>query len=381
MPLIVVLRLLRMHKNKIIEARFKTDKKSFSLDVDLKIPAHGITSITGPSGCGKTTLLRAIAGLDYYPNSHLKIADTLWQGDWQGKDEFVPPHKRSLGYVFQEASLFPHLNVLKNLEYGIKRLPKNEKKVSLDKPIELLGIQHLLKRPSSRLSGGERQRVAIARALAVSPKILLMDEPLAALDLASKQEIIPYLESLHEELEIPVIYVSHSSDEVSRLADYLVVLKNGRVAASGNITNVLTRLDLPLAYDDDASSLICATVVEHDEHYKLTYLKFPAGHFTITQADLPIGEEVRLRINARDVSLTLEHQANTSILNIFSATVDDISNTGDAQVTVRLLTKGSIPLLSRITRKSAEALHLKKGKKVFLQVKSVSLLSLLNHCE
>ena len=365
----------------MIDAKFKAEKKNFSLDIELKIPAHGITSITGPSGCGKTTLLRAIAGLDYYPNAHLKIADTVWQGTLDNKDIFIPPHKRSLGYVFQEASLFPHLNVLKNLEYGIKRLPKNEQRVSLDKPIELLGIQHLLKRPSSRLSGGERQRVAIARALAVSPQILLMDEPLAALDLASKQEIIPYLESLHEELEIPVIYVSHSSDEVSRLADYLVVLKNGSITASGSITDVLTRLDLPLAHDDDASALIHATVAEHDDKYNLTYLKFPAGQFTVTQADLPIGEEVRLRVNARDVSITLEHQNDTSILNIFAATVDEISHAGEAQVTVRLLIKGNIPLLSRITQKSADLLGLTKGNKVFLQAKSVSLLSLLSHSE
>ena len=251
-----------------ITAQFKIDKNNFSLNVDLDIPAHGITSITGPSGCGKSTLLRAIAGLDYYPNAFLQIGDAVWQDH----DFFLAPHKRSLGYVFQEASLFPHLNVLKNLEYGIKRLAKNERKVSLDKPIELLGIKHLLKRPSSRLSGGERQRVAIARALAVSPKILLMDEPLAAFDLASKQEIIPYLESLHEELEIPILYVSHSSDEVSRLADYLVVLKNGTVEASGNITDVLTRLDLQLAHNNDASALIHATVAEHDDKYNLTYL-------------------------------------------------------------------------------------------------------------
>ena len=366
---------------KNITAKFQINKKNFTLDIDLEVPAHGITSITGPSGCGKTTLLRAIAGLDHYPDAFLKIGDCLWQGKRQDKDFFMPSHKRSLGYVFQEASLFPHLNVLRNLEYGIKRLPKAERKVSLDKPIELLGIEHLLNRPSSRLSGGERQRVAIARALAVSPKILLMDEPLAALDLASKQEIIPYLESLHEELEIPVLYVSHSSDEVSRLADYLVVLRNGSIEASGNITDVLTRLDLPLAHDDDASALIHATVAEHDDKYNLTYLEFPAGHLTVTQNDLLIGEPVRLRINARDVSLTLEHQTDTSILNIFPATVDEISLAGNAQVTVRLLTDGDVPILSRITRKSAEILGLKKGKKVFIQAKSVSLLSLLSHSE
>ena len=360
-----------------IQARFKVDKKNFALDIDVTLPAHGITSITGASGCGKTTLLRAIAGLDHYPNGFLKMGDKLWQD----KDFFLAPHKRALGYVFQEASLFPHLNVLKNLEYGIKRLAKSERKVSLDKPIELLGIQHLLKRPSSHISGGERQRVAIARALAVSPKILLMDEPLAALDLASKQEIIPYLESLHEELEIPVLYVSHSADEVSRLADYLVVLNEGKVEASGDIINVLTRLNLPLAHADDASAVIHATVAAHDEKYNLTYLDIPAGRFTVTQKDLPIGKSVRLRVHAKDVSITLQRQTDTSILNLFPAVVDEISRASHAQVTVRLITAGNIPMLSRITRKSAELLDLEKGKEVFIQAKSVSLLSLLSHPE
>ena len=361
-----------MKPNHIIKADFKVEKKSFSLNIKLQAPAQGITSITGPSGCGKTTLLRAVAGLDYYPESYLAIGDTVWQD----ANHFVPTHQRSLGYVFQEASLFPHLSVMKNLEYGFKRLSKSEQKVALDKPIELLGIQHLLKRSSGRLSGGERQRVAIARALAVSPKILLMDEPLAALDLASKQEIIPYLESLHQALEIPILYVSHSSDEVSRLADYLVVLKEGKIEASGEISEVLTRLDLPLAHDDEASTLIEALVAEHDEKFQLTYLDSPAGRFSVTQKTLAVGEKVRLRVTAKDVSITLEKQRNTSILNIFPAIIDEVSEPLEAQVTVRLLC-GDIPILSKISYKSAESLALKKGKSVFIQAKSVSLLSLL----
>lgn len=367
-----------MNDNKKIKARFNIEKKTFALHVDLELPAHGISSIIGPSGCGKTTLLRAIAGLDYYPDGYLKVADSIWQDSTL----FVPPHQRAIGYVFQEASLFPHLNVQKNLQYGLKRLPKNQRKISLDKPIELLGIKHLLNRPSSRLSGGERQRVAIARALAVSPKILLMDEPLAALDLASKQEIIPYLESLHEELEIPVLYVSHSSDEVSRLADYLVVLGEGEVKASGKIDDVLTRLDLPLAHDNDASAVIAAEVIEHDSEFNLTILGFAGGRMSVVQQDLPLGSGVRLRIHALDVSITLKRQTDTSILNIFPAEIDEISAINDAQisaqVTIRLICNKT-PLLSRITRKSAALLGLKKGKKVFIQIKSVSLLTLLEH--
>ena len=353
-----------------IEARFQIDRGDFRLDVDLDIPGQGITALLGPSGCGKTTLLRAIAGLECCREGFLKVGDRVWQSARQ----FVPTHRRSLGYVFQEANLFAHLSVRGNLEYGLKRVPAAERKVSLSKAIELLGIGHLLKRGTDQLSGGERQRVAIARALAVSPGILLMDEPLSALDLARKQEIMPYLESLHDELEIPVLYVSHSPDEVARLADHLVLLDSGRVKSTGPIGSMLTRLDLPMAHGGDAEALVEAVVAGHDEDYELTYLDFPGGRFTVAHKALPAGRSVRLRIAARDVSLTLEHQSGTSILNIFPATIDEINPTGGAQVTVRLLA-GGVPLLSRVTRKSAALLGLERGKKVYAQAKSVALLA------
>ncbi len=353
-----------------IQARFQLHRGDFSLDVDLHIPSRGITALFGPSGCGKTTLLRAIAGLERCPDGFLQVDDMQWQ---QGKT-LVPPHQRPLGYVFQEASLFPHLNVRRNLEYGLKRVAVTKRKISLDRAIELLGIAPLLARKPHKLSGGERQRVAIARALAVSPRLLLMDEPLAALDVTRKQEILPYLESLHRELDIPVIYVSHSPDEVARLADHLVLMEAGRVSASGPISEMLTRLDLPLAQGSDAEALIEATVAEHDEAYQLTYLDFPGGRFTVAHKDLPMGTKVRLRIIARDVSITLERQSNTSILNIFPATVDEIVPAGSAQVTVRLLA-GGVPILSRITRKSAALLDLVPGKPVYAQAKSVALLA------
>ncbi|WP_456416563.1 molybdenum ABC transporter ATP-binding protein [Thiolapillus sp.] len=353
-----------------IRARFQLCKGEFSLDVDLRIPARGITALFGPSGCGKTTLLRAIAGLEHCPEGFLQIGNMRWQEE----KRFVPPHQRPLGYVFQEASLFPHLNVQRNLEYGLRRVPAAQRKIPLDRAIELLGISPLLRRKPHKLSGGERQRVAIARALAVSPRLLLMDEPLAALDQARKQEILPYLESLHRELDIPVIYVSHSPDEVARLADHLVLMERGRISAAGAITEMLTRLDLPLAQGGDAEALIEATVAAHDEAYQLTYLDFPGGRFTVAHKDLAIGTKVRLRIIARDVSITLEHQHNTSILNIFPATVDEIVPAGSAQVSVRLLA-GNVPILSRITRKSAALLDLAPGKAVYVQAKSVALLA------
>ena len=353
-----------------IEAKFFINRGDFILDVDLSIPSRGVTGLFGPSGCGKTTLLRAVAGLERHPDGFLKVGDMTWQDG----NRFVRPHRRRLGYVFQEASLFTHLTVRRNLEYGLKRVTNTERKISLDNAIELLGIGHLLERKPDTLSGGERQRVAIARALAVSPGLLLMDEPLAALDLASKQEILPYLESLHDELEIPVIYVSHIPEEIARLADNLILLEAGRVVATGATNEILTRLDLPLAHSTDAAAIIEAVVAGHDKRYHLTYLDFDGGRFTVTGRELPVGRHVRLRLAAHDVSLTLQCQSSTSILNIFETVVDEIIAEGRSLNMVRLMA-GEVPLLSRITRKSAVELDLKPGNSVYAQVKSVVLLT------
>lgn len=222
-----------------IEARFHVDWPGFALDVDLHLPASGVTALFGHSGSGKTTILRCIAGLECAPKGRLVVNGEVWQD----REQWVPTHKRSIGYVFQEASLFPHLSVLGNLQYGMKRI-SDPQRVSLDQVVELLGIGHLLARKPDSLSGGERQRVGIARALAVSPRLLLMDEPLAALDLKRKREILPYLERLHDELDIPVLYVSHSPDEVMRLADYIVVLDEGLVLAEGLPAEIFHHLDL-----------------------------------------------------------------------------------------------------------------------------------------
>jgi molybdate transport system ATP-binding protein len=353
-----------------IEARFQIDRGEFSLNVDLVIADRGVTAVFGPSGSGKTTLLRAIAGLEYSERGFLRIGDQVWQGPGQ----FLPPHKRSIGYVFQEASPFTHLNVRRNLEYGLKRRKGAVQKVSMDRSIELLGIGHFLDRMPSQLSGGERQRVAIARALAAGPSILLLDEPLASLDDARKHEILPYLESVHRGLDIPVIYVSHSRDEVARLADHLILLDNGRVSAAGRISELFSRLDLALAHEADAEAVIEAVVAGVDAAFGLTWLDFPAGRFSVAAAPLPGGRTVRLRVLARDVSITLTRQQETSILNIFPVIVDQLVKAGDAQMTVRLMA-GSVPLLSRITRKSAEDLGLKPGLPVYAQVKSAALLS------
>ena len=352
-----------------IAARFRFSLDDFRLEVDLELPQRGVTSLFGPSGCGKTSLLRALAGLDRHHDGFLRVGEQLWQD----AATFVPPHGRPIGYVFQEASLFEHLNVRGNLEYGLKRVSPSLRRISLERAIALLGIEPLLPRKPTTLSGGERQRVAIARALAVSPRLLLMDEPLAAVDIERLQEILPWLEALHRELDIPVIHVSHAPEEVARLADHLVLMRAGRVIATGDVHDLFTRLDLPLALDHEATSVIEATVSGHDEEYRLTRLAFSGGEITVARQDIVIGRPVRLRLAARDVSLTLERQQGTSILNILPVHVDEISLDDDAQVTVRLLCGGA-PLLARITRKSSQELALEPGKALYAQVKSIALL-------
>ena len=351
-------------------AQFKVHQKDFILDAKLEVPSRGITALYGPSGSGKTTLLRAIAGLDRHVHGHLKIADTVWQAE----DLFVPPHKRQIGFVFQEASLFDHLNVQKNIEFGHKRVPAAEQTSDPQKIIELLRLGSLLTRTPQSLSGGERQRVAIARALASSPKLLLMDEPLSGLDAERRKELLPFIESLHRTLDIPVIYVSHYANEVARLADHLVLLEHGKVAAHGPIDNMLTRLDLPLARDQKAAALIEATVAKHDDQYHLTYLDFSAGKITVERKNLEIGTTVRVRLAARDVSLTLHPQTDTSVLNSFAAEVLELSDDGPSQVLVRLRANDDV-LLARITRKSCHALKLDKGAAVYVHAKSVAVLS------
>ncbi len=351
-----------------IEARLRLRLPQFSLDTTFAAPPRGVTALFGRSGSGKTTLLRCLAGL-VRAEGVLRINGEVWQDSDAGV--FLPAHRRPLGYVFQEKSLFAHLSVRKNLEYGLKRLPRAERRVRFDEAVTLLGVAPLLTRTPQQLSGGQRQRVAIARALLVSPRLLLMDEPLASLDLSSKSEILPYLEQLHAELSIPVIYVTHSPDEVSRLADHLVLLEHGRVRAAGRLLDLLTRLDLPLVHED-ATVIVEARVVEHDADYHLTWVEFPGGRLTVPLADHAPGHRLRLRINARDVSLALEKHNRTSILNILPARVLEIAREDAAQLLVKLDLGGTV-LLSRITRRSGDLLGLELGLAVYAQLKSVAL--------
>lgn len=340
----------------------------FTLDVDLALPGRGITAIFGESGSGKTTLLRCLAGLETAQDARIVVNGTCWQD----ATHFVPTRRRALGYVFQEASLFPHLSVRRNLSFGQAKRP--DACAQLESAAEMLGIRHLLNRDPAGLSGGERQRVAIARALLAEPKILLMDEPLAALDQKRKQEILPYLERLHETLAIPVLYVSHSPDEVARLADHLVVLQEGRVKACGPLHETLARIDQPAVFADEAGVVIDVKVALHEDADWLSRLDFAGGQIWVARREDSLGRKLRCRIHARDVSLSRIEPEQTSILNRIPVRVQAIAPAGNpAHAIVRLDATGT-PMLAQITRRSVQSLALQAGEQIWAQVKAVALL-------
>ncbi len=351
-----------------IQARFKLDWPGFSLDVDLALPGRGVTALFGPSGCGKTTLLRSIAGLERPPKGFLQVNGDLWQDD----SIWLPTHLRPLAYVFQESSLFPHLSVMGNLQYGRQRTSQAAS-FNLSQVIELLGIETLLSRKPDALSGGERQRVAIARALAVNPRLLLMDEPLAALDMQRKHEILPYLERMQKTLDIPIIYVTHAPDEVARLAQHIVMLEHGKVTASGSLYDTLSRVDLPLRLGDDRGVIIDARVSEIDKRWHLARLDFADGTFWTRDQGLALQDTARLHILARDVSIAREKPVQSSIQNILAGRIDRcVDDDAPGSVIVRVLI-GETPLLARITARAVTELALKPGDIVWVQVKSVAL--------
>ncbi len=359
----------------MISARIQMAYGTFALDVDLQLPKRGVSALFGHSGSGKTTCLRCLAGLEKADSAFIEVNGELWQDSHSGF--FLPPHKRPLGYVFQEASLFEHLSVLENLQYGWRRIAPSARKVQMAQACELLGIEHLLQRRPANLSGGERQRVGIARALLSSPGLLLMDEPLAALDSRRKAEILPYLERLHDELEIPVVYVSHSQEEVARLADHVVVLEQGRVLASGPVGETLARLDLPLAQEEGAGVVIQGQVDGYDPAYQLLTLRLPgsADCLRVTHAEQPRASHLRIKVQARDVSLSLTADDHSTILNRLAVVViDQHPADNPAHVLVSLLA-GETVIIARITRYSADHLGLHNGQRAWAQIKAVAVLA------
>ena len=354
-----------------VRAQFRLQRRGFELAASFDAPARGVTALFGPSGSGKTTLLRCIAGLEHAAQGRLEVDGECWQDEAQRV--FLPVHRRRVGYMFQDARLFPHLTVRANLEYGLKRTPPQARRISFEQVVEWAGIGPLLGRRTPGLSGGERSRVALARTLLTSPRLFLLDEPLAALDLAARAEILPYLERLNRELSIPMLYVSHTVDEVARLADFMVCIEQGKVTASGPVQTVLTRLDLPLAHGDEAAAVLDAVVAGLDTEFHLAELRFTGGRISVADAGLAPGLPVRVRILARDVSLSLGAPQHTSILNILAARVVEIQPDRPAQALVKLDVGGTV-LLARITRKSVALLSLQPGHEVYAQVKSVALL-------
>lgn len=351
----------------------RLSRGDFNLSVDLQLPEGGITVLSGPSGSGKTTVLRCVAGLTRAQYGLVRIAGELWQDD--ETSTFSPTWQRPLGYVFQEASLFEHLDVRGNLEFGLKRIKLPGARKALDDSIELLGIRSILKRRPSELSGGERQRVAIARALATQPRLLLLDEPLSALDYARRQEILPWLEIIRNELATPMLYVTHSADEIVRLADYLVVMEHGHVACAGLTAQVLSSVNSPILVGEDMSVLLAGHIAERDARWDLLRVVFEGGSLWVTDNGLPVGRSVRLRVLARDVSLTLEEPQQTSIQNHLAGVVESLAqdaHPGQALVRVKC---GNALILARVTRKSVDALQLQEGVRVWVQVKTVAVIA------
>jgi molybdate transport system ATP-binding protein len=328
-----------------------------------------LTAFFGRSGSGKTSLVNIIAGVIRPDRGRIVLDDTVLVDTKQRI--FVPKYRRRVGYVFQEGRLFPHLTVRQNLLFGRWFTPKRERTIGLDQVLDLLGIAPLLDRRPGALSGGEKQRVAIGRALLTSPRLLLLDEPLASLDDTRKEEILPFIERLRDEAQVPIVYVSHSISEVTRLATTVVTILDGRVVAVGPPTEVLGRADVP--YDTaEAGAVIDAVIDGHDPSFGLTTLRSPAGALQAPRLDLPIGTPVRVRIRAREVMIATTPPDGLSALNVLPALVTALEQAGEGAVAVGLDCSG-VRLTARLTRKSVDALGLEPGRKVYAVIKSVAL--------
>ncbi len=356
-----------------LAANFDLGFPAFHLHVNIAVPAEGIISVFGPSGCGKTTLLRCLAGLERSPTGSMVLNSHIWQDESQGI--FLPLSQRSIGYVFQEPRLFPHLNVLANLQYGWKRTSEAARRITLDQVVQVLDIRRLLDRRPSSLSGGEQQRIAIGRALLTSPQLLLMDEPLSSLDLPRKREIFPFIQRLDSEFHIPIIYVSHDLYEIVELAKTVVLLKEGRVMEVGPIEDVFSKLNIRhLIPENHLGALVDTTVAEQDQKFGLTKLTFTGGHLHVPHQHREIGERLRVQILSKDVSIVSSQPAfQTSVLNLLEATVVEIGEVNTEYPFVDIKLDIGCPLLATITRKSLATLKLHPGQRVHAQIKAVAL--------
>ncbi len=348
-------------------------KRLGGLDLEYRFACetHGIVAVFGRSGAGKTSLIRMLSGLLRPDTGRIAVAGrTLF--DSAGATD-VPPERRRLGYVFQEDRLFPHLSVHGNLTYGLKRAPRQERRIGLREVVALLGIEGLLKRRPGDLSGGEKQRVALGRALLANPRLLLMDEPLANLDQPRKDEVLPFIERLRDELAIPIVYVSHAMEEIVRLADAMVLISDGRAVAVGPVEELTSRFDLrPLTGRHEAGSVLETRVRGHDKVFGLSRLAFAGGQLVVPHVMLPLGTTLRVRVRARDVALALTPPADTSIQNILAARVTDLAREQGPLVDV-LLDAGGAPLWARVTARACETLGLEPGREVYALIKALAV--------
>jgi len=349
----------------------------FRLDVAFEAPMHGVTALFGPSGCGKTATLRCMAGLNRLAG-RVALGAEVWQDDAAGT--FLEPHQRPIGYVFQEASLFAHLSVRKNLLYGHRRALRAgaPEEIRRDDVVDLLGLAPLLERATGALSGGERQRVALGRALLAQPRLLLMDEPLAALDRMAKEEILPYFEALHASLAIPVLYVSHDIAEIERLADHMVLLEAGRVLAAGPLNDLLADSRLPVARNPQAATVLDARIGAYDPVDALTTIDVTGETLLVPRRVGETGTQCRVRVAATDVSLAVDRPSLTTIANIVPVRVREIEPLDEAQINVVVTIghrDGGPRLLVRVTRRAQRVLGFARGQDVYAQIKAVSLVA------
>jgi molybdate transport system ATP-binding protein len=333
-----------------IALRHSVQKGDFRLHVDTEIPATGVTGLFGESGSGKSTLLRCIAGLEQSEAAGLAV------------------HKRNIGFVFQEPQLFAHLSVRKNIEFGLRRNPNSA--VSVDEIANFLEVEKLLDRSTKGLSGGEAQRVSIARVLCQSPRLILMDEPLSALDERRRNDVLPYLDRLHAETSVPIIYVSHNIDEICRMSDHLLVLDDGAIVAEGDIHDILARIDLPQLGGQNAGSVIDAKKTQYDDEFDLTRFEFSGGAIWVPGDH--DSTTARLRISASDISLNRDRAESSTILNCLPAFIEDTAPESASTELVQLRL-GDDLLVARITRRSLQQLQIRAGEKVYAQIKSVTV--------
>ncbi len=354
----------------MITLDIRLKKPAFRLDVAFSLPSSGVTAVFGPSGSGKSTLLRCLAGLEPDVVGSIQVNDECWLS----QSHQTPSFRRHIGYVFQQPNLFPHMSVRENLSYGSKRRGLSTG-TSMATVIELMGLGDLLSRQSINLSGGEMQRIAIGRALMSSPRLLLLDEPLASLDLANKKKLIPFLENVFHHFDIPALYVTHSHDEVARLANWLVLMEEGRVSTYGSLSDLVARPDLLMAAADDAFVVLNCTISEN-QISGLTTLRSRGGEvFHMTGSHGSIGSAVRIRVQAKDVSLSLDRAEKTSILNIIPANIEEISaHIINGNRTIKLRLRGDDNLLARISDYSCQKLGLQPGHRLYAQIKTAALL-------